>query len=208
MTMSYEYEATYLDSDSDSEAWPSDYEAFGDFESEGIYDTYDSADSYGEARGKRPARPRPVRTPKGGRLAPRRPAGGASRYVTQAAFAAAMAKVQQNTTATNKAIQTVDGRVRTVISDTQKLQAQTRKSLDKLRSDLRTTQTLSALIPLLAPPSSRFHKIAPLAHLVIGNEGFPGGQSSGQSGSAGPLGNTNNLITVGALAFASGIFDR
>jgi hypothetical protein len=150
-----------------------------------------------------------VRTPKGGRLAPRRPAaGGAGRDGTQAVFAAAMAKVQQNTTATNNAIKTVDGRVRTVISDTQKLQAQTRKSLDKLRSDLRTTQTLSALIPLLAPPDSKFGKIAPLAHLVMGNENSPGSQSSGQSGSGGPLGSTNNLITVGALAFASGIFDR
>jgi hypothetical protein len=204
--MNYDYDATYLDSDSDSEAWPGDNEAFGDYDSESIYDVFDSADSYGEARGKRPARPRPVRTPKAGRLAPRRPAGGASRYVTQAAFAAAMAKVQQNTTATNKAIQTVDGRVRTVISDTQKLQAQTRKSLDKLRSDLRTTQTLSALIPLLAPPDSKFGKIAPLAHLVMGNDTSPGGPSSSQSGSGGPLGNTNNLITVGALAFASGIF--
>lgn len=205
--MNYDYEATYLDSDSDSdsEAW-SDYEGFDTFESFDTYDTYDSADSYGEARRKRPARPRPVRPAKGARLMPKRPAAG-GQFVSQAAFAAAMAKVQQQVTTNGKAIQTVDGRVRTVISDTQKLQAQTRRSVDKLRSDLRTTQTLSALIPLLAPPGTAFGKIAPLAHLVMGGGGLPG-QSGGQAGSGNPLGNTNNLVTVGALAFASGMFDK
>jgi len=204
--MNYEYEATYLDSDSDSEAWPSDYESYDTFEASENFDTLESYDA--EARRRRPARPRPVR-PARGRLTPRRAAAGASgNFVTQAAFAAAMAKVEGQNRVNGEAIKTVDTRVRTVISDTQKLQAQTRRSLDKLRSDLRTTQTLSALIPLIAPPDSQFGKIAPLAHLVMGSGGFPGSQSGGQGGTSGGLGNTNNLITIGALAFASGAFDK
>lgn len=206
--MNYDYDASYLDS-ADTEAWMEDESAefsenFGDYSSDYAGDY---SGDYSEARGRRKPVPRPVKGPSGGPLFRRRAApGGAGNTVTQAQFAVAMAKVQKDFATTRKGIQTIDGRVRTVISDTQKLQAQTRKSVDKLRSELRTTQTLSALLPLIAPPGSTFGAIAPLAHLVIGGEGFGGGQSGGQTGSGGFLGNSNNLIAVGALAFASGIF--
>ncbi|HEV2817119.1 MAG TPA: hypothetical protein VGW40_07865 [Allosphingosinicella sp.] len=203
--MNYDYDASYLDS-ADTEAWPvedesADYADFSDYS--------DYAGDYSEARGRRKPVPRPVKGASGAPVFRKRPApGAASNSVTQAQLEAALARVRQQITANATAIKTIDGRVRTVIADTQKLQAQTRKTVDKLRSDLRTTQTLSALIPLLTANNAKLASIAPLAHLVMGSEGFPGGQSAGQSGSGGPLGNTNNLITIGALAFASGIFDK
>jgi hypothetical protein len=141
----------------------------------------------------------------GSTFRPRPGPGGASGSVTQAQLEAALARVRQQITANANAIKTIDGRVRTVISDTQKLQAATRKDVAKLRSELKTTQTLSALIPLIAPPTSPLAQVAPLAHLMGGDV-----LSGGQAGGGGSLlgGNTNNLLTIGALLYASGVFDK
>ena len=90
----------------------------------------------------------------------------------------------------------------------QELQAMTKKDLDKLRGELRNTQTLSALIPLIAQPGTTIGRVAPLLHLVGSDVlGTGGGQSS--SGSSSMLGGSNsNLITIGALLYASGVFDK
>ena len=48
--------------------------------------------------------------------------------MTQAQLEAALARVREQITANATAIKTIDGRVRTVITDTQKLQAMTRNS--------------------------------------------------------------------------------
>ncbi len=188
MNYDYHYDASFLDSSENNEAWP-----------------YDS--EYAEAR----LRPGPVRPASGRPLNTPRPASASAGggHVTQAQLEAAMAKTRSEIVANANAIKTVDGRVRTVIGDMQKLQMSTKKDLDKLRSDLRTTQTLSAMIPLLAPPGSPFGQIAPLAHLVVGDM-LSGGTTSGGSNSGGSsmLGNSSNLITIGALLFASGAFDK
>ena len=187
--MNYDFDASYIDSSSDSEAWP-----------------YDS--EYAEAG---PRRPGPVRPATGRPLNTPRPGSGATgNFVTQAQFDAAMTKTRSEMTANANAIKTVDGRVRTVIGDVQKLSASTKKDIDKLRSDLRTTQTLSALIPLIAPPGSKFGQIAPLVHLV-GTDFYGGSSSSGGSGSgsgSSMLGNNSNLITIGALLYAGGFFGK
>ena len=124
--MSYDYDASYLDS-ADTEAWPMEDESFDNFES---FDTFESYDSYdAEARRKRKPMPRPVKGASGAPVFRKRAApGGASGSVTQAQLEAALARVRQQITANATAIKTIDGRVRTVISDTQKLQAQTRKT--------------------------------------------------------------------------------
>ena len=193
--MNYEYEASYLESP-DAESWP-------DFES---YDFYESYDAEARPRG-RPRRPPPVKPATGAPAFRPRPApGGASGSVTQAQLEAALARVRQQITANANAIKTIDGRVRTVISDTQKLQAMTKKDVDKLRAELKTTQTLSALIPLIAPPGSAFGQVAPLLHLMGGNALTGGTQGAAADGSL-LGGSTNNLLTIGALVYASGVLD-
>ncbi|MEI6099772.1 MAG: hypothetical protein WCS20_16070 [Alphaproteobacteria bacterium] len=184
--MTFDYDASFLDSAPDNEAWPLDSE-------------------FAKAR----PRPGPVLPASGRPLSqPRPPAAGATgntgNFVTQAQLDAAMARARGEIVANANAIKTVDGRVRTVIGDMQKLQSSTKKDIEKLRGDLRTTQTLSAMIPLIAPPGSRFGAIAPLAHL-IGPDLLSGSSSTSSGGSM--LGNNNNLITIGALLFASGAFN-
>lgn len=188
-----------------------------DADSELAMDSYldDDAENYAEARGRSRGRgrPSPVRPATGGNLfrprpAPGGPAGGGG--VTQAQLEAALGRVREQVTANANAIKTVDERVRTVISDTQKLQADTRKDVAKLRSELKTTQTISALVPLIAPPGSRFGQVAPLLHLVgpdLLGSGSGGGQASSTSSSSNLLGG-NNLLAIGALAYASGVFGQ
>jgi hypothetical protein len=194
-------------------------------EAEYVPDSYlresdDDAESFGESRGRGRGRgsPRPVRPATGGNLfrprpAPGTPTGGGG--VTQAQLEAALGRVREQVTANATAIKTVDERVRTVISDTQKLQADTRKDVTKLRSELKSTQMISALLPLIARPGtsigdSAIGRAAPLLHLV--GPDLLGGSGSSAAGatpssSSNLLGN-NNLLAIAAIAVASGAFDK
>jgi hypothetical protein len=180
--MNYYSEASYLDSPDqyEAEAWPVDFDA--------------------EAK---PKSPPPVRPSPGGSTFRPRPAPGGGGSVTQAQLEAALARVREQITANSNAIRTVDGRVRTVISDTQKLQAMTRKDVEKLRGDLRNTQTLSAILPLFGT-TTPLGRALPLLHLV-GSDFLQGSQGSSSNGGS-ILGSNSNLIAIAALAFASGVF--
>ena len=127
--MNYDYDASYLDSPdlADAEAWPTD--------------TYVD---YSEARPKRPG---PVRPASGASaFKPRSgPSGGGS--VTQAQLEAALARVREQITANANAIKTIDGRVRTVISDTQKLQAMTKKDLEELGDKMKAAKKAAPTRP-------------------------------------------------------------
>lgn len=168
---------------------------------------YDSADAWERNR----PRPRPVPTAQGRPLSPSRPGGGGAtgNYVTQAQLDAALARARSEISANAKAIKTVDGRVRTSISDMQRLQSITRKDMDKLQGDLRTTQTLSALVPMLtANASPKVQKLAPLVHLLpSGTLGGTGSSSGGSSTNSLLGGSNNNLIAIAAIAFAAKAFD-
>lgn len=195
--MSYLYDTIYADDESDSESY--------------LIGSDDDAENYSESRrrGRGRGRPSPVRPAPGGNLFRPRPAPGAgSGGVTQAQLEAALNRVREQVTANANAIKTVDGRVRTIIADAQKLQAETRKDVSKLRSELKTTQTISALVPLIAPPGSSFHQVAPLLHLIgpdlLGSTSS--GSSGGSQGSSGNLLGGNNLLAIGALIYASGAF--
>lgn len=198
--MSYDFmDADYADSP-DGEGWGGD----------SVYDSFGGeswSDSYGEARNRRrPQRPAPTAT--GASAFKPRPGAGASGPVTQAQLEAALARVRTEIRANATGIKTLDGRVRTAVADQQRFEVATRKRVDKLQSDLRTTQTLSALIPLIAPPGSAFGNVAPLLHLI--GPDLAGSSSSGGSAGMGGglLGNNNNLIAIGALLYANGTFDK
>lgn len=197
MTMSYDYDTIEFES-VDSESWPDSVFDWGDSEGEG-----ESLES--RRRGRR-APARPVPTARGGNtFRPRPGGGGASGAVTQAQLEAALARVRVEVRANATGIKTLDGRVRTAIADQDRFQAATRKQVDKLRSDLKTTQTLSALIPLIAKPGTKIGQVAPLLHLV-GSDLMGGGSTAGSTGSGGILGNNNNLVAIGALLYASNAF--
>jgi hypothetical protein len=191
----------YIEMES-NEAWDGD-SSFDSFD----YDS-ESLDSMENARRRRgPVRPVPAA--RGLNAFRPRPNAGASGAVTQAQLQAALARVRTEVTANANGIKTLDGRVRTVVADQQRFETSTRKQVDKLRSDLKTTQTLSALVPLIAPPGSKFGNVAPLVHLI--GPDLMGGSSSasstGGSNSGGILGGgSNNLIAIGALLYASGAF--
>ncbi|MBD2749165.1 hypothetical protein IC232_21010 [Microvirga sp. BT688] len=192
--MNYEYtDQSYLDSYED-ESWPS--EEPEDLEDESLYS---------EARRRRRRTPPPVKPATGASAFRPRPSGP-SGPVTQAQLEAALARVRQQVTANATAIKTIDGRVRTVIADNNRLQATAKRDTDKLRADLKTTQTLSALIPLIAPAGTTFGQVAPLLHLV--GPDLMGGSGATTPASGGLLGSSNNLIAIGALLFASGVFDN
>lgn len=177
-----------------------------------LLDSDSDSESYYEARGRGRPSPRPVTPATGGNLfRPRAPTGGPTGGgVTQAQLEAALSRVREQVTANATAIKTVDERVRTVISDAQKLQAETRKDVSKLRSELKTTQTISALVPLIAPPGSKFGQVAPLLHLV--GPDLMGSGTGGSTGTSSPSSSNNllagnNLLAIGALVYASGILD-
>jgi hypothetical protein len=198
--MNYEYtDQSYLDSFED-ESWPS--EEPEDFEDESLYS---------EARRRRRRAPPPVKPASGAPAFRPRPSGP-SGPVTQAQLEAALARVRQQVTANATAIKTIDGRVRTVIADNNRLQAAAKRDTDKLRADLKTTQTLSALIPLIAPAGTTFGQVAPLLHLVgpdlMGGGGAMTSAGGTTSAGGGLLSNSNNLIAIGALLYASGVFER
>jgi hypothetical protein len=190
----------FVDSDTlesaDSESWDSD----------SIYDNYEG-ETWGEASRRRPARPAPRAS--GASAFRPRPGAGASGPVTQAQLEAALARVRVEIRANATGIKTLDGRVRTVAADQAKFEVATKKQVDKLRADLKMDQTLSALIPLFTAPDrttgkpNRFASVAPLLHLV--GPDLAGSVGSG-SGAGGLLGNTNNLIAIGALLYASDTF--
>jgi hypothetical protein len=200
--MSYDYmEAETLDT-SEGESWNESW-------NESIYDSYDNfdADSWAENSRRRRA-PRPVPTAKGGSMFRPRPNAGATGPVTQAQLEAALARVRQEVRANATGIKTLDGRVRTVAADQSRFETATKKQVDKLRSDLKTTQTLSALIPLIAKPGTAFGNVAPLLHLVASDLTGTGNTTASSTPGNGLLGNSNNLVAIGALAYASGVFDK
>lgn len=192
----------FMDADqyesADSESWGGD----------SIYDNYEGESWEARQRRRPPTRPAPTAT--GASAFKPRPGAGASGPVTQAQLEAALARVRTEVRANATGIKTLDGRVRTAVADQQRFETATRKNVDKLRSELKTTQTLSALIPLLAPPSSPYANVAPLLHLIgpdlAGSSGIGG--SSGSGGGGGLLGNNNNLIAIGALLYANGSFGK
>jgi hypothetical protein len=192
--MSYLYDTIYAEDESDSESY--------------LIGSDDDAENYSESRrrSRGRGRPSPVRPAPGGNLfRPRPTPGAASGGVTQAQLEAALNRVREQVTANANAIKTVDGRVRTIISDAQKLQAETRKDVTRLRSELKTTQTISALVPLIAQGNPKLAPIAPLAQLLVPT--MLAGKSDGASSSPGGLLGGNNILAIGALAYASGIFD-
>jgi hypothetical protein len=191
----------YLEMES-NEAWDGD-SAFDswDYESE--------SSENGENVRRRRGPMRPVPAARGLNAFRPRPNTGAAGPVTQGQLNAALARVRTEVTANANGIKTLDGRVRTVVADQQRFETSTRKQVDKLRSDLKTTQTISALVPLIAPPGSKFGNVASLIHLVgpdlMGGSG--GSSGTGASNSSGILGGgSNNLIAIGALLYASGAF--
>jgi hypothetical protein len=189
----------YMETES-SDAWDGD-SAFDSWD-------FDSESSDNAENNRRRGLARPVTSARGTNAFRPRPNAGASGAVTQAQLAAALARVRTEITANATGIKTLDGRVRTVANDQKAFETATRKQVDKLKSDLKTTQTLSAIIPLIFPAGSKFANVAPLLHLV-GPElaGGLGGGSSSSGGGGGLLGGgTNALFAAGAIAFASGAF--
>lgn len=186
-----------------SEAWDDD-STFDNWDNES-----ESTDSFESARRRRGRGPmRPVPAARGLNAFRPRPNTGATGAVTQAQLQAALARVRTEVTANANGIKTLDGRVRTVATDQKNFETATRKQVDKLKSDLKTTQTLSALVPLIAPPGSTFGNVAPLIHLV--GPDLMGGSSTTSGSSSGGLlgGGSNNLIAIGALLYASGAFKQ
>ncbi|MBV9929450.1 MAG: hypothetical protein JO013_00685 [Alphaproteobacteria bacterium] len=190
--MSYDYDASYLDA-ADAEAWP------GENESES-YDSYDA-----EARGKRRGPP-PLRRPSA--RAPFRPRpGGAAAGVTQAQLAEAIKGVRTETTGL---IKQVDSSVRVAVKDMQRLQSETKKSVEKVKGDVRTLALVSAITPLVAPPGSALAPLASFFPLIATDVlSGPSGSSgtSGQSGS-GFLTNQNTLLLAAVVASSAGLFDK
>lgn len=190
----------YLEMES-SDSWDDD-SALDSYDDDS--ESFDSLENARRRRGRAPMRPVPAA--RGLNAFRPRPNAGATGPVTQAQLQAALARVRTEVTANANGIKTLDGRVRTVASDQKNFETATRKQVDKLKSDLKTTQTLSALVPLIAPPGSSFHTVAPLIHLV-GPELLGGSGGTGKSANSGGLlgGGSNNLIAIGALVYASGI---
>lgn len=187
--MTYDFVDSETLESADSESWGSD----------SIYDSSED-ESWEASPRRRPTRPAPRAS---GTSAFRpRPGAGASGPVTQAQLEAALARVRVEIRANATGIKTLDGRVRTVATDQAKFEAATKKQVDKLRADLKMDQTISALVPLIVPPTSKFASVAPLLHLV----GPDLAGSIGGGGANGILGNTNNLIAIGALLYANGTF--
>lgn len=177
-------------------------------------DESDEGESYwGESRRRGRGQSRPVRTaPRNSVFTPR--PKGPGEPVTQAQLALAIAGVTRGVGLNSKAIATVDGRVRGVQSDQHSMKmavkkelAASKKSLDKVRNDLKTTQMISAVLPFLAPSSSTatgFLKFAPILHLV--GPDLLSGVNQGGSGGASGLGGNTTFITAAALLVASGAF--
>lgn len=182
----------------DSESWPG----------ENWDNDYDDESWEALRRRRRPPQ-RPVPTAKGGNTF--RGRGPSTGPVTQVQLEASLARVRQEIRANAAGIKTLDARARTATANQQRFETLTRRQVDKLRSELKTTQMLSALIPLITPPGSKFASIAPLIHLVgpdlAGNSATGTGAGAGAS-AGGLLGNTNNLIAIGALLYATGTFDK
>jgi hypothetical protein len=195
MSNSYEF----ADADYEASDWPGDSD-----------DAYDESDEgWGEAR----RRQRPVRTSTGRNTYSPRPSG-ASQPVTQAQLQAALARVSQQITVNSGAIKTLDGRVRGVAADQNKLSALVRKDsaerkkgLDTVRRDLQQTRELSALIPLVtySDPTGPLARLAPLLFLLP-SDALNGGSSSSSpsTGSSDSLLGGSNLLAIAAIAMASG----
>jgi hypothetical protein len=200
--MTYPYPDTEDLDSADGESWSGENWPGEDWPGESWGNYFDSEDW--EARRRRGKPQRPVPTAKGANAF--RGRGPSSGPVTQAQLAASLARVRQEVKANATGIKTLDGRVRAASAGQQRFETATRRQVDKLRSDLKTTQTLSALIPLLSS-GTEFEKVAPLIHLVGSDlSGVTGTATSPGSPAGGLLGNTNNLIAIGALLYASDAF--
>lgn len=209
--MTYPYADTEDFESADSESWSGDTWPGETWPAENWpgenWDNYLDADSWEAARRRRGKPQRPVPTAKGANAF--RGRGPTAGPVTQAQLAASLARVRQEMQANATGIKTLDGRVRAATASQQRFETVTRRQVDKLRSDLKTTQTLSALIPLIAPPGSKFGDVAPLIHLVGPDLAGGGATAAGPGATAGGLlGNTNNLIAIGALLYAADVFGK
>lgn len=196
-----------------------DYEAL-DYEAS----DYEATD-YSEARPRRPARP-PVRTaPRASTYRTPAAPGTGNRPVTQQQLKAALANVAKQIGTNSNAIKTLDGRVRSVSTEQNRMgmalrkeTADRKKDMDSVRGAIQETRTIAALLPLLTPQPDKqtvggvanvlvdnstggFATIAPL--LLLGNDLFGGasGSAGGTTGtSSGFLGGgTTGLIALLAL---------
>jgi len=186
----------------------SDFEAYDEADYEADYEGYDEA---GRPR-RRPTRPMPT----GSRRSTYqpRPTTGANVPVTEARFRAALQRIDQRHNTHSTALRTLDGRVRNLAAEQNRLSTTTRRELAAVRRDLQSTREMIALIQLLFPAGSggTAASLAPLLLLLppdFLSGAMGGGQSSSSqtSSSQGVLGN-NGLVTLVAVAAASGLFNR
>lgn len=190
-------------------------EAYEEALDEGLDEAQDEA--YEEARPRRPNFRQIPTGPRGSAYRPRAPAP--SQYVTEARFAAALKRVEEQNQVTRKAIQTLDGRVRTLSAEQGRMAAALRKEtadrkrdIEALRRDNQSTRELIALTSLLFPAGSSGAAIAPLVFLLppdflSGITGGGGGSSPGSSSSSGSgyLGSNGAVVLIAAAA-AGGLF--
>lgn len=178
-------------------------------------DEFGESDELDEARRRARGRgrvPSPIRTPPlKSAYSPRQTT--AEGPVTQPQLRAALARVTQQIGTTHKLVKTVDARQLKFMADTNRANAAIRKDLadrkkevEKLRADLRATQTISALLPFIAKPGSKFGQVAPLVHL-LSNDLLSGPLGGSGPAAGGGLGNVNNLALIAGVAYASGAFD-
>ena len=191
----------------------------GTIEADEAYDPeYDESSDEGFEEGYEEARPtrrpnlRPVPTaPRASAFRPRTPAAATQGFVTQAQLKKALEAVASNQRITNKAITTLDGRVRAASAEQGRLAMALRKEMAErkkdstgARSDLQSKGELFAVASLLLPPAAA--QYAPLTFFLPPNisTGLLGGSStnSGQSMFGGD--GSNMLVLLIAVAAASG----
>jgi hypothetical protein len=174
-----------------------------------------SDEAFEEARGRGRPNFRPIPTgPRGSAYRPRGPAP--SQYVTEARFAAALKRVEEQHQVQRRALQTLDGRVRSVSAEQGRMTvalrkeiADRKKDVEALRREQQSTRELIALTSLLFPAGSAGAAIAPLVFLLPPDflSGITGGGNpgSGSGSSSGYLGNNGAVVLIAAAA-AAGLF--
>jgi len=200
----------------------------GEAENYDNYDTYEYAD-YNEGEGEsyesyearrrrgRAGRPAPrVRTAKAGNPVPRPTPGG---FATKAELQATAQKLDARIATNSKAVSTLDGRVRTIGTDMDKLSAAFRKEVadrkiatDALKKGLDESRQLALMLPLLATTTTKtvagvedvviddgdsMSKILPILLLSGGMGG------SGGSGGGGMFGGDNMIATLAIVSAMS-----
>src|SRR5207237_227961 len=140
-----------------------------------------------------------------------RPTTGANAPVLEGRFRAAMLRVDQQLGAHRRGLGILEGRVRNLAAEQNRLSTTTRRELAAVRRDLQSTREIIALIQLLFPAGSSgtAASLAPLLLLLPPDflSGAMGGTQSSPSSSQSVLGN-NGLVTLIAVAAASGLFNR